>query len=72
MGKIIIHNNSHLSDEDAVKYVTRVMDDGKVSETKGILHYCCATSWDSFYIICMNRGEGKNTFYVETIEKGGD
>jgi hypothetical protein len=66
MGKIIIHNNSDLDDHKAVAKVLSVINDGLVSQTNGIKHYCHLTRFDSGILICcVNRGKDKNTFYVE-------
>lgn len=41
--KLIIDNHTELSDKEALGLVLRVIKDGKVSQTRGIKHYCHGT-----------------------------
>ncbi len=59
-------DDESISDEQAVRYVLRVIDDGRVSEGsyKGIkkMFYCWVTTW---------RGQDtKTTVYVQNHRKG--
>jgi len=67
MGKIIIHNTTNLSDEEAVDRVLQVFKEGNISTTRGIEHPChVVTFQDNNNVYCRNRGKNKNTFYVHT------
>ena len=67
MSKIIIHNKTELSDEEAMKRVLMVIQEGKISKLKnGQMMYCFATTFKSGeVVICNKLREETYTFRVE-------
>ena len=66
MSKIIIHNQTELSDVDAIQHVLYVIGKGKVSETKRGKQYCFATVFTSGIVVTCNRLGGETyTFHVK-------
>lgn len=66
MSKIIIHNKTELSDEEAMKRVLMVIQNGKISQTKRGKQYCFATTFKSGeVVICNKLREETYTFRVE-------
>ena len=66
MSKIIIHNKTELSDEEAMKRVLMVIQEGKISQTKRGKQYCLATTFKSGEVIVCNKlREDTYTFRVE-------
>jgi hypothetical protein len=62
--KIIVHNNTEISDEDAMLYVYNVMSGGKVSETKQGKQYCFVTTFKSGIVVFCTRRNNTYTFHV--------
>ncbi len=66
MSKIIIYNKTELSDEEAMKRVLMVIQEGKISQTKRGKQYCFATSFKSGVVVTCNKlREETYTFRVE-------
>ena len=65
MSKLIINVDDSMSDEDALKYVSRVVGDGKVSGAGKASQYCYHTSWPSgVHVSCMLTRTGSFSFSV--------
>ncbi len=66
MSKFIIYNKTELSDEEAMKRVLMVIQEGKISQTKRGKQYCLATTFKSGeVVICNKLREETYTFRVE-------
>lgn len=72
MNKIIIIKDG-ISDEMALKYVTKVIAMGKVSESHGVPHYCWATHFpDVGVAVWVNKKrevKSADSFTVECYQK---
>ena len=73
MNKLIIRNETNLSDEKAIKCVLDVIHLGRLSETYLGEQYCFLTRrWDmeiGIEIIVKKRRSGTETFYVREIKE---
>jgi len=58
--KLIIQNDSDLSNLEVLRYVSNVMGSGKVSKTNGESHYCFVTVFE---------GKHKDITVISTINK---
>ena len=72
MSKIIIRNDSDSDDDDALRYVSRVIESGKISGEG--MQYCYHTSFHGkefeTHVSCVIRKSGTMTFYVTREAKG--
>lgn len=66
--RIIINNESSLSDVDAINRVHEINSFGKISETSKGNQYCFATTFEDCTILCMMTRTGTNTFYIQDVD----
>jgi hypothetical protein len=65
MSKLIINVDDSMSDEDALKYISSVVGDGKVSGNGKAAQYCYHTAWPSgVHVSCMKTRTGSFSFSV--------
>jgi len=64
MNKLIIDNQSDLSDTDALRYVLRVVDEGRISETAGRAQYCFVTAWKDGVVVYAMLNKKSDRFIV--------
>lgn len=65
MSKIIIHNNTDLSDEDALIYVTTIVRKGKISKVGDLEQYCFVVSFKNGIVISSGRKNDTYTFWID-------
>lgn len=65
--RIIINNESTLSDIDAINRVQEVISFGKISESNKGSQYCFVTSFDDCTVLCALTNTGTNTFYIQDV-----
>ena len=67
--KIIIRNYTDMDDYNIILRISKVISEGKISETKSQgKQYCFVTTFKDCNIICNKRNE-TYTFYVFKIEE---
>ena len=62
--KLIIHNNTNMSDADVMLYVYNVIAQGKISETKQGKQYCFVTTFKSGVVVFCSKRKETFTFNV--------
>lgn len=63
--KVIIHNQSKLSDEEAVEKVYWIMRKGRISTSIHGPQYCAVSVWgNTAVVLCSKRSRSTDTFYV--------
>ena len=65
MNKFIIHNDTELTDLEALERVTNIVRCGKVSETSKGKQYCFLTTYKDGIVIGSNRNKDTYTFKIE-------
>lgn len=49
--KIIIKNEAGISEKRAIECIYRVIKIGRISNTRGIKHYCWVTTWENGIVV---------------------
>lgn len=62
--KFIIHDETLLPSDVVLRYVTAVVEEGKVSSTRGVVHYCHVTKFEQVTVCCTMNSENSFTFRV--------
>ena len=66
--RIIINNESSLSDLTAVKKVYRVIESGLISNGHNGKQYCFATVFADCEVFCKLSKSGTHTFFIQDKE----
>lgn len=65
ISKLIIHNQTDLSDLDVLLYIIKVVQGGLVSETRNGKQYCFATTFkDGYTVVASKNKQNTHTFWV--------
>lgn len=68
--KIIIHNQTDLPDFIVLQYINKVVQKGKISETKKGKQYCFATIYESGYTVISSKNKTNTyTFWIYKDKK---
>lgn len=59
--KIIIEVQGKISPTDALQYVKLVMERGKISDSRGIKHYCWASRYNDGTVVATRTKRNKNS-----------
>lgn len=63
--KLIIHNETELDDLTVLKYIERVVEKGKVSETSKGKQYCFVTTFINGYTVVTSKNkQNTHTFWI--------
>jgi len=65
--RIIINIQGKISEEDAIRHVSQVIQEGRVSEAGGVKHYCWMTTWSNGIRVATNRknkGQKSDSFVI--------
>lgn len=70
MNKIIITHTDEVSPVEAVEYASKVISDGKVSNSRGIKHYCWHTMFYSgfrVHVRLKSKETSSDSLHVEKV-----
>lgn len=72
VSKIIIHNDTDMSDIEAMWYILDVMREGRVSNFDK--QYCYATRWSDGTVVLagLNKNSDRFVVYKEVVYKEGE
>lgn len=65
MSRIIINNNTDITDYTALDMVMSVIHTGKISETNKVKHYCHATTIGDFTVWSTVTKSGTYSFTID-------